>query len=477
MNKLTLFLENFFIYGIGNGISRFIPYIMTPIVVKLMPSAEEFGINDLFQTLTSFGGTIALLGMYDAFFRMYFENEALEYKKIVCSTALAFVVINSLFIAMVLMLFREDVSFCFFDDVEFGYLVIIASLIISLSSIARILSGPTRTQNNRKIYLIINTLAPIFSYGIAIFLLVKGYYFVALPIASLASELLTGLSYFTINRKWFSFRLADWNILKQLLSIAVPLFPTIFIYWIFNSVDRLMIVNMVGAKNVGIYSAGARLSHISYLIYTAFAGGWQFFAYSTMKDDDQVETNSKIFEYLGVISFIATTVSCIVSYYVFSLVFPDEYLIGFLVVPYLFLVPLLQMLFQICASQLIIIKKTWPILFYLLLGAIANIIFNFFFIPRLGIEGAAVGTFLGYSLSVLLCMFLLCLNNLLLISRRLIYLYIVFICYLFLWRLFFSKELIMGILFDGLFFIFCAYQYREEIEYLYGVIVGRIKNV
>jgi len=30
------------------------------------------------------------------------------------------------------------------------------------------------------------------------------------------------------------------------------------------------------------------------LIYTAFAGGWQYFAFSTMKEDDQVQSNSNI---------------------------------------------------------------------------------------------------------------------------------------------------------------------------------------
>ena len=44
----------------------------------------------------------------------------------------------------------------------------------------------------------------------------------------------------------------------------------------------------------------------SQMIYMAFAGGWQYFAFSTMKDKNQVESNSFIFEILGVISLKKT---------------------------------------------------------------------------------------------------------------------------------------------------------------------------
>ena len=37
-----------------------------------------------------------------------------------------------------------------------------------------------------------------------------------------------------------------------------------------------------------------KLASISSLIYAAFAGGWSYFAFSTMKDEGQVALNSKV---------------------------------------------------------------------------------------------------------------------------------------------------------------------------------------
>ena len=76
---------------------------------------------------------------------------------------------------------------------------------------------------------------------------------------------------------------------------------------------------MIGIGAAGVYSVGSKLGHCSQLIYTAFAGGWQYFAFSTMKEDKQVETNSMIFEYLGIISFITTTLICALSYSLFRI--------------------------------------------------------------------------------------------------------------------------------------------------------------
>ena len=141
--------------------------------------------------------------------------------------------------------------------------------------------------------------------------------------------------------------LFDFSLLKQLLVIAIPLLPNFLIYWVFNSCDKVMITNMIGIGAAGIYSVGSKLGHASQLIYTAFAGGWQYFAFSTMKEDNQVKSNSMIFEYLGIISFAATIIICAISYPFYISIFTEQYLSGYIVAPYLFLAPLLQMLFQV----------------------------------------------------------------------------------------------------------------------------------
>ena len=95
MNKLKLFVENFLVYGLGGILNRIIPFMMLPLVTRLMPDTKYFGLNDLVNTVVQFGTAIAIMGLYDAVFRLFFEKEEQLFKKKVCSTALIFIIFSS----------------------------------------------------------------------------------------------------------------------------------------------------------------------------------------------------------------------------------------------------------------------------------------------------------------------------------------------------------------------------------------------
>ncbi len=82
IEKNKTFLENFFVYGFGGVISKVIPLIMVPVITRFMPDSSYYGISDMSNTVIYFGGALVIMGMYDAMYRMFFEKEALEYKKI-----------------------------------------------------------------------------------------------------------------------------------------------------------------------------------------------------------------------------------------------------------------------------------------------------------------------------------------------------------------------------------------------------------
>ena len=396
MNKFKLFIENFLVYGLGGIISKLIPLIMVPIVTRLMPNTEYYGISDLSNTVVQFGSAIAVIGMYDAMYRMFFEKEDEEYKKNICSTALLFTMITSLIVFAIMLIARDFIAQYFFGNSKYAYVVYLSAMAVLVSATNSIISAPTRMQNKRKIFLVTNTVSPLLSYSISIPMLLAGHYVIALPLAAVVSGVTMEITFGILNHGWFNFRRFDKKLLRQLLIIAIPLFPNFLIYWLFNSCDKVMITNILGIGAAGIYSVGSKLGHCSQLIYTAFAGGWQYFAFSTMKDDNQVKSNSMIFEYLGVISFVATAFICAWSYLIFNILFTDKYLTGYVVAPYLFLAPLLQMLFQVACNQFLVIKKTWPNMLILSSGVVINILINYFLIPVLGIEGAAIATLLGY---------------------------------------------------------------------------------
>lgn len=470
MNKFKLFIENFLVYGLGGIISKLIPLIMVPIVTRLMPNTEYYGISDLSNTVVQFGSAIAVIGMYDAMYRMFFEKEDEEYKKNICSTALLFTMITSLIVFAIMLIARNFIAQYFFGNSKYAYVVYLSAMAVLVSATNSIISAPTRMQNKRKIFLVTNTVSPLLSYSISIPMLLAGHYVIALPLAAVVSGVTMEITFGILNHGWFNFRRFDKKLLRQLLIIAIPLFPNFLIYWLFNSCDKVMITNILGIGAAGIYSVGSKLGHCSQLIYTAFAGGWQYFAFSTMKDDNQVKSNSMILEYLGVISFVATAFICAWSYLIFNILFTDKYLTGYVVAPYLFLAPLLQMLFQVACNQFLVIKKTWPNMLILSSGVVINIVINYFLIPVLGIEGAAIATLLGYVVSDVICVVVLCKMKLMVINFKFVLATIIMMIYIIAWRLMFSNKILIGTISAIIVSIIMIFLYREDLKRLLAMI-------
>ncbi len=446
MNKFRLFIENFLVYGFGSVISKIIPLVMLPVITRLMPDPTYYGLFDLSHTVTSFGMAIAILGMYDAMFRYFFEKEDEEYRKDICSTAFIFTMGTSIAVFLLMLFFEEELAVWVFVDEKYGILVYLMAVATLLGATNGIISAPTRMQNKRKVFLVTNTLSPIIGYAVSIPLLLKGYYLIALPLAGIVSSCLLEIAFAYMNRRFFSFNRFHGAYLIDMLKLALPLAPVFLVYWVFNSADRLMIANMLGVQANGVYSIGSKLGLASQFIYQAFAGGWQYFAFSTMKEENQVASNSKVFEYLGLVSFASCMFICAISKDFYELLFTGDYVAGFIVSPYLFLAPLLLMLYQVISNQFLVVKKTWPGTVVLTIGALSNIGFNFWLIPSLGVEGAGIATLLGYVLAVTLAAIVLIRMNLLVVSLRFIIAVCLMVLYFIIWRFYFVNDLLYGLM-------------------------------
>ncbi len=468
MSRKRLFIENFLVYGLGNVLSKVISLIFLPIVTRLIPDTTYYGIADLSSVVVSFFSTIILMGMYDAMFRMFFEKEEEEYKKKVCSNAIFVVLVNSLAVALLFYILKVHLAKIFFGDEMFVNILNITNLTIIISSLGSVIKAPTRMLNKQKIFVAANLVSSLMGYSIAIPLLLRKNYLYALPLSTLISSSALLLSFLMLNRKWFDLRQIDKKLIIELLKIGIPLVPTFIIYWIFSSTDRIMISKIIGNDYVGIYGVGARVASISQFIYVAFASGWQYFAFSTMKDKDYVKVLSQTFEYLGIISFNVFLVLMPFSQKIFEILFTGDYVKAFVVFPYLFLSPLLLMLFQVSSTQFLVIKKTIYVSSLLFLGAIMNILFNFIFIKTLGIEGAAIATVLGYSFSTVITIMFLERQKLIIIPKRFLIVTLTTITYTLLWRMFLMKNLFFSVVFLILSLFFVNKFYMNDIKLHFG---------
>jgi O-antigen/teichoic acid export membrane protein len=399
--RARFFLENFFVYGLTGVLGKIIPVLMLPVVTRLIPDASVYGVADLLRIIVSFASAFAVLGMYDAMFRVFFDEESTEFKKRVCSTAIIVVAVSSLCVGGLIMLFSGFISEAIFSSGTLQPWVCLMGFQTILSGFDSIISAPTRMQNQRRVFVVMSVLLPVISYSVSIPLIVFVNPLLGLVIGGFTSAAAKVLVFGWLNKNWFSPYLFDGRLAKEMLKIGVPIVPAFFVYWLYNSADRIMITSILGTEQTGVYAVGARMAQISQFIYTAFAGGWQYFAFSTMKDKDHTLLMSRIFEALGTLSVVAFFILLPWVEPLFLLV-GQTYRPATVVFPYLFISPLLLMLFQTVGNQFLVMKKAYLSVLALTLGAITNIALNALLIPRMGIEGAALATVLGYLTSVAL---------------------------------------------------------------------------
>ena len=418
-SKLKLFLENFLFYGGLSVLQKALPFITLPIITKMLPDTSSYGIADMFNLIISFGSAIAILGIYDAIFREFFEDkENKKYQKEVTSTGLNIVLVSSTIVFLLCFILRKEISLFLFGNIKCKNLITISGIAIAISCLDIIFKFPTRARNQRKTFFITGISFPMIGFLITYFCIKIGYTYEALIYGTTLMNSISLVIFFLLNYKDFSLKTFNKKIAKELFKIGLPLVPVFLIYWIFNSMDRVMINKMIGSRELGIYSVGSKVSSVSQLIYSAFAGGWGYFSFSTMKDEKQVKLISNTFEYLGIISFIAFIISKPFISPVFNFFFTGDYIRGQEVFSYLFLSPLMLMLFQTIGSQVIIIKKSYLSTLILSVGAVMNIILNYYLIKYFGIRGAAFSTLISYIVSVSLMGYICLKRQLLIINKR-----------------------------------------------------------
>ena len=97
------------------------------------------------------------------------------------------------------------------------------------------------------------------------------------------------------------------------------------------------------------------------------------------------------------------------------------------------------------SNQFLVVKKTWPGVLCLSVGAMTNVGCNAWLIPQLGIEGAGLATLIGYFVSFVLVAIVLMRMKLLVISPNFYAAAVILAISFAIWRLFFSESLLSGL--------------------------------
>lgn len=343
-----------------------------------------------------------MMGSYDAMFREFFTKEGDAHRMSVIKTGFILVLLSSTSLSLIAILFRDWLSSLFFGNTNYSYLIwfVIVSLVVQVTNSFAI--NPSKMVNNKKHIFSQTMLYAILFYTLSLGMLELDYGFISLILGQQVAFFISLAVFGYINRAYFLEGRYDYKLAKNILKIGLPLVPIFIIYWANNAIVRIFIVNHLGNDEMGVFALGSRYAAISSLLQIAFAGGWSYFTFSTMKDSDHIAIKSKVFKYLTVLISIFYFVVGLLYEPFFEFTFADDYSRASEVFPALFLAPLLLVLYQIVANQFTIIGKSYISLIALTIGLLCNLAIGYYgasIMMKLKVASASIP--LGYIVTII----------------------------------------------------------------------------
>lgn len=401
-SRIKLLLENLVIYGGITALNKLIPFLLLPVITRALVDTAEYGKYEVYNTMVGLGTTLSAICCSTALFKSYFDSKEFESQQQAVTSANILAIIGGSVISGLCILFQRQLSIFFFDSPDYTIIVKMVAIHIICSASLSMWQNTNRLKNNRKIYASVTLVQSLLYYLLALLFIQKGLKVWGLIVAEFVAVCIALIAYIFVSKELFSWKALSSEKIKTLLKISIPLLPGGAIYWIFGSMDKVMITHMLSVGDTGVYSVGTKMASIAQLVYTAFVAGWQYFSFSTMNDDDQVEMNSKIFEYLSAIVLASILIAMPFYKLVFNLMYDGDYISAYIVFPFLFLSPLILMLYQALVNQFVFVNKAYLSIIILAIGAVTNIVLNYILISLMGIRGAAIATFCGYLVSLII---------------------------------------------------------------------------
>ncbi len=190
------------------------------------------------------------------------------------------------------------------------------------------------------------------------------------------------------------YRFFDKNIAKRMLNDSWPLLFSGLAVMIYIRIDQLMIKQMLGEKELGFYSAAARLSEVWIFIPTIIISS-VFPSIVNAKKVSLVFYKQRLQQLFTLMTWLAIGIVLPVTFFADSLISllygPNYHEAGVVLSIHIWGV-IFVFMGVATGAYLTAESFTRKSLFRTVFGAIINVLLNLYFIPHYGIKGAAIAT-------------------------------------------------------------------------------------
>jgi O-antigen/teichoic acid export membrane protein len=199
----------------------------------------------------------------------------------------------------------------------------------------------------------------------------------------------------------------EWRLAKRLLSDGFPMAISSFMVMIYMRIDQVMLTDMSGLRQNGIYATGVRMIEIVYFIPVAL--GDSFFpgiVYSKKHEGKKYYSN--LLGFYSIMTYVAifiSIVTIIIAVPMMNLLFGEQFE-GSGKVVQIFGFSLYATFLSVATGKYLVTENYLKIILTRsFLGLSMNIFLNWLWIPEYGYIGAAYASFVSYFVPLLALLF------------------------------------------------------------------------
>ena len=357
--------KNTIIFALGNFASKFITFFLIPLYTNFL-TTDEYGTIDLLTVLCTMIIPIVTLNIIEAIIRFALDKNA-DIDKIT-STGLICLFISTILTIIAIPILNNIESLKDYSLLFYLYVITMSYSQFFLS----LLRGKEKLLQYSIGNIIHTLLIGIFN---IIFLTIfdkgiEGYFY-----AFIISNIVTSIYAFIINNtinsiKKFNF---DKKLSKEMIKYSVVLIPNSFMWWIMNSLDRVMTT-----------------------ITTIFNQAWSYSAIKEEESDDKEEYSNNIFNNLFKTVIIISVLILLILKPFLKLYVGSDFYSAWKYVPFLIIGFVFMTLGTFLATSYTVNKDSMGYVKSATVGTIINLVLNFILIKQIGIAGAAIATAISY---------------------------------------------------------------------------------
>ncbi|MCR5626266.1 MAG: lipopolysaccharide biosynthesis protein [Lachnospiraceae bacterium] len=399
-------LSGFLSYFYGNFIVLLLGFIQTPLVTRLM-TADEYGKTGMFETTVSMLYIFAILGMDQTYIRYYYKNGIDRGRLLKNCLTVSLILVGVLIVIYTACSGSANMFLFGKTGLDITLLVIAYTLI---SVFERYFFLDVRMQQNGKLYSNINITQKILNIlliVVAVFFLGNDFRVVlyAMTLSWGTTTLFLVIRYFYLkkNKEIYIAENSDEAEVrsypvKELLSYGAPYILVLLMEWLLSSCDRVAIRTWSSFEELGIYTAAMKIMVLLITFKTTFVAFWSPVAMEKYENASQENCRiffKRAFDVTRTLCALAA-IMLILFRGVIVLLLGRDYRGADRLIPFLTLMPVFAMLFEITNQGIKFVKKNMYLNIASAAAIIINISGNALMVPVLGGLGAAMTTGISY---------------------------------------------------------------------------------